>query len=473
MKLCFVIMPIGSDDDYEIHLNRYESIIRAAVQGFRMNGEQAFNVVRADFISRTGSINKKVIEHIYKADAVIADLTDLNPNVFYELGVRHSLRNGTILVALEGTKIPFDVHDLNVVFYKDRVGGETKAIPRIQELLQALFESERVEDSPVFQVLPDLRENPGRDLREAQAKVARLETEASELRGKLSVAEAATLSLRDSFNSLERTLNTVLSKLAPEERKLATREVEKAAKDKPSVRVRTVEPPSGVEEDPNLAFVLMPFRETFVYNAIKHAATTLRFTILRADELVHPGLIMDQITGAIARAGVIIADITNSNPNVMLEVGIAMSLGKTIIMLAQIDEKIPFDIASSRVIFYENSNAGAKSLEKTLVETLLGVRTQQKRKKAWIRVDVTEVSGSRKALRRYTFDLDGDELQTLLNRLYSDYLSDHVPEFTYGKTWQLIQLPTKKVIKKIGQWDSRTLREAGIRAGTKLKLVML
>ena len=40
---------------------------------------------------------KKIIEHIYKADAVVADLTDLNPNVFNEFGVRHSLRSGTIL----------------------------------------------------------------------------------------------------------------------------------------------------------------------------------------------------------------------------------------------------------------------------------------------------------------------------------------------------------------------------------------
>jgi hypothetical protein len=116
MKLCFVIMPIGSGDAYEVYLNRYTNIIKPAIEGYQTEGARVFDAVRADFITKTGSINKSVIQHIYNADLVIADLTDLNPNVFYELGVRHALRNGTILVALEGTKLPFDVGDLRSVF---------------------------------------------------------------------------------------------------------------------------------------------------------------------------------------------------------------------------------------------------------------------------------------------------------------------------------------------------------------------
>lgn len=90
MKLCFVIMPIGSGDAYEVYLNRYTNIIRPAIEGYQKDGSRVFDAVRADFISKTGSINKTVIQHIYNADLVIADLTDLNPNVFYELGVRHA-----------------------------------------------------------------------------------------------------------------------------------------------------------------------------------------------------------------------------------------------------------------------------------------------------------------------------------------------------------------------------------------------
>lgn len=374
-------MPIGSGEAYDVHLNRYNSIIRAAVEGYRVNGEQAFEVVRADFISKTGSINKKVIQHIYRADAVVADLTELNPNVFYELGVRHSLRNGTILVALEGTKIPFDVQDLSVVFYKDRVGGEKEVIPTIQKLLGSLFESDRVDDSPVFGILPELKEVPARDLTEVRARASRLEAEASELRVKLGVAEATNLSLRDSFSVFERTVSAVLAKLDPRERAAATQAVEKAAKAKPKGGIRRVELSGEIEEDPSVVFVVMPFREEMkhVYDVIRHTANDLGLKTMRADEMAVPGRIMDQITDAIARAGVIIADITHNNPNVMLEVGIALSLGKTIVMLAQKGEPVPFDVASMRIILYDATYDGVQSLRNNLEDALAAIKATHNR----------------------------------------------------------------------------------------------
>src|SRR6266404_6178668 len=125
-------MPIGSGENYEVYLNRYTNIIKPAIESYKDKGTRVFDAVRADFITKTGSINKSVIQHIYNAYLVIADLTDLNANVFYELGVRHALRNGTILVALEGTKLPFDIGDLRSVFCKDRVGAERDAVPKIQ-----------------------------------------------------------------------------------------------------------------------------------------------------------------------------------------------------------------------------------------------------------------------------------------------------------------------------------------------------
>src|SRR2546423_12316911 len=97
MKTCFVIMPIGSDEAYRIYLNRYENLIKPAIEGVLQGDLRVFDAIRADFISRTGSINHMVLRHLYEADVVIADLTDLNPNVLYELGVRNALRHGTIL----------------------------------------------------------------------------------------------------------------------------------------------------------------------------------------------------------------------------------------------------------------------------------------------------------------------------------------------------------------------------------------
>ena len=369
MKLCFVIMPIGSGDLYEQHLNRYTNIIKPAIEGHVQGGERVFDALRADFITKTGSINKSVIQHIYNADLVIADLTTLNPNVFYELGVRHSLRNGTILVALEGTELPFDVGDLRVVFYRDRVGAEKKAIPEIQRLIKTLAEAHAPEDSPVFGVLPELQEPQTRDLLEARARGSALEAEAHELRVKIGLAEESNLRLRDSFTTFERTINTVLDRLRPQDRAAAEEAVERAVKARIDEPRRTPRVLHGVEENPSIVFVLMPFGEELepIYGPIREAAKRVGLHAMRADEMVAPGQIIAQVSEAIGRAGLIVADITGQNANVLFEIGMASSLDKRILIISQDMERIPFDLAHQRVIFYENTIRGGAQLREQLV----------------------------------------------------------------------------------------------------------
>ena len=365
-------MPIGSGEPHEIYLNRYTNLIKPAVDGYELEGKQIYDAIRADFITKTGSINKSVIQHIYNSDLVIADLTDLNPNVFYELGVRHALRNGTILVALEGTKLPFDVGDLRVVFYKDRVGAEKQVVPEIQQLISSIYEGKSIEDSPVFAVLPTLGEPETRDLHEAKAKANAAEADAAELRVKLELAEEANLRLRDSFTTFERTVNTILETLRPNEREAATEAVGRAVKERSSRSMIPARRIPGVEEQPRTIFVVMPYRNELqpIWEIIKEAGVGENFQVLRADEMVAPGRITTQIMDAIARAGLIVADITGQNPNVLFEIGMAQSLGKELILLSQERERIPFDIADLRVIFYDNSVAGAKKLRFELVSAM-------------------------------------------------------------------------------------------------------
>lgn len=372
MKLCFVIMPIGSGDAHGVYLNRYTNIIKPAVEGYLKEGLQVFDAVRADFITKTGSITRSVIEHIYNADLVVADLTDLNPNVFYELGVRHALRNGTILVALDGTKLPFDVGDLRLVFYKDRVGAEKEAVPEIQALIRTLMEAGPAADSPVFAAVPTLQAPHTRDLLEAQAKANAALADSAELRLKLSLAEEANLRLRESFTTFERTIGTVLSRLTPPEREVATDAVERAKKSKADEPLKPRQHLAGVETIPSDVFVVMPFRAALVpvYEVIKGAGESVGLRIMRADEMVAPGQITAQISDAVARAGFIIADITGQNPNVLFEIGMATSLGKDILIISQDRERIPFDIADQRVIFYENSVGGAQQLREQLVTVM-------------------------------------------------------------------------------------------------------
>ena len=372
MKLCFVIMPIGSGEAHSVHLNRYDKIIRAAVRGFRFNGEKIFNVKRADEFNITGSINKTIIQYIYRADVVIADLTELNANVFYELGVRHSLRKRTILLALEGTKIPFDVQDLNVIFYQDLIGGEKKAITMIKKLLGELLENGQVDDSPVFSFLPELQDLIDYDLKESRAREAKLEAEVNELRRKLEVAEATSLSSRDSSSNYERVITDFLAKLDPQKQAEAAREVEKVAKGKLKAKIRTVNLPSEIEENPSIVLVLMPFSKDMkdIYDAIRLTAKSLNLTTMRGDEISVPGRIVDQIFDPIQRSGMIIADTTQNNQNVMVEIGIAKYLGKKIIFIAEKGSQIPFDLRSFKFILYENTFKGMISLHESLKQAL-------------------------------------------------------------------------------------------------------
>ncbi len=70
-----------------------------------------------------GDIQKQIISDLITSPVVIADLTDKNPNVFWELGVRQSFKHGTITIAEYGTSLPFDISTKGTLFYypKDHI----------------------------------------------------------------------------------------------------------------------------------------------------------------------------------------------------------------------------------------------------------------------------------------------------------------------------------------------------------------
>ncbi|MGR3309481.1 MAG: hypothetical protein ACUZ77_01795 [Candidatus Brocadiales bacterium] len=71
--------------------------------------ECGYETIRADKISEPGMITSQVIQHLVDDPLVIADLTGRNPNVFYELAVRHAVKKPCIQVIQMGEPIPFDV----------------------------------------------------------------------------------------------------------------------------------------------------------------------------------------------------------------------------------------------------------------------------------------------------------------------------------------------------------------------------
>jgi hypothetical protein len=74
--------------------------------------------IRADKIADPGQITLQVIDHILGARAAVADVTGLNPNVFYELAIRHTARLPVAIIAEKDCKLPFDIAQMRTIFFE-------------------------------------------------------------------------------------------------------------------------------------------------------------------------------------------------------------------------------------------------------------------------------------------------------------------------------------------------------------------
>jgi hypothetical protein len=113
---CFVIAPIGDANSQTRHrsdLVLQHIIVPAALSA----GFKSERVKRADQIPKPGIITSQVVQFLTDAELIIADLSEHNANVFYELAVRHAVRKPVILLIQKGTPIPFDVAPNRVIHY--------------------------------------------------------------------------------------------------------------------------------------------------------------------------------------------------------------------------------------------------------------------------------------------------------------------------------------------------------------------
>lgn len=103
-------------------------------------------VVRSGNILRPNlNIMESVWTSINQAAFIIADLSDKNPNVFYELGICHTLGKPVITLCDEESykndyneKLPFDINSINTIFYKNTGAGPTKLVNEINKNITAI-----------------------------------------------------------------------------------------------------------------------------------------------------------------------------------------------------------------------------------------------------------------------------------------------------------------------------------------------
>lgn len=136
-KICFAVTPIG-DEGSEIRL-RSDQVLMHIIEP--VMGDLGYETVRADRISQPGMITNQVIEHLIDDELVVADLTGSNPNVFYELAIRHATRKPIVTIIEAGERIPFDVnqsrtihvnhHDLDsVADCKKNIDAQVRALEK-------------------------------------------------------------------------------------------------------------------------------------------------------------------------------------------------------------------------------------------------------------------------------------------------------------------------------------------------------
>ncbi len=111
-KDCFVISPIGLDDSDT--RKRADQVLRHIIKKALSD---TYAVERADDISKPGLITLQIIERLMKAPMVVADLTDANANVYYELAIRHFVKKPVVHLITEGQKPPFDVAQMRYISY--------------------------------------------------------------------------------------------------------------------------------------------------------------------------------------------------------------------------------------------------------------------------------------------------------------------------------------------------------------------
>lgn len=204
---CFFIAPIG--DDGSPARERSDKVFKHIIA--RVAEKLDYEAIRADRIAEPGIITSQVIEHLLQDEIVIADLTDQNPNVFYELALRHAIHRPVFQIIEKGQKIPFDIAQSRTIQYDLR---DLDSVADCQEELLSQIRS--VEDNPdnfetPFSIVVDLQTMRRSENPQEQTNAEFLEL-LHEIRGAIKQAGSKQISAADHDqirDYITRTLNRI------------------------------------------------------------------------------------------------------------------------------------------------------------------------------------------------------------------------------------------------------------------------
>lgn len=145
-KKCFVIAPIGQENS-EIRKRSdqiFSYVIKPTVERF------GYEAIRGDHIPQPGMINSQVIDHLMEDELAIVDLTGNNPNVYYELAIRHGTNKPVINIKERSESLAFDVLGMRTIDVDFRfIDSMDKCKEEISKQIQAIEDGTGIVYSPV------------------------------------------------------------------------------------------------------------------------------------------------------------------------------------------------------------------------------------------------------------------------------------------------------------------------------------
>ncbi len=149
-KKCFIITPIG-DINSEIFRKAkgvIDNVIKPILQKYGFS-----NIEPSYEITKQGTIEKQIINRIIDDDLVIVNLTGNNPNVTYELAIRHIVAKPVIAICEEGTKLSFDIKDIRTIFYKNDMLGAQELKNTLENFIKDIDYSKKYFDNPIYNAI--------------------------------------------------------------------------------------------------------------------------------------------------------------------------------------------------------------------------------------------------------------------------------------------------------------------------------
>jgi hypothetical protein len=142
MKTCFFITPIGEVGSFD--RKRSDTLFSFLLENICKKYQ--IKVIRSDKINEATSLINSILKNIIFSDIVVSDLSNNNPNVFYETAVRHCTGKPIIHMAQIGQVLPFDIKDFNTIFVDHTDGNNLKeAEKKLEEMIKLSTRTKEVE----------------------------------------------------------------------------------------------------------------------------------------------------------------------------------------------------------------------------------------------------------------------------------------------------------------------------------------